>query len=95
MAGQFDSTHSLTAVYMSYHAVFCIQDSLKIVTLSHFYHDTNPPRNSLSSSSMVMLASSGAIVIRGVMGETRLREAENDSVSSKASSLIIGTEMLA
>ena len=44
---------------------------------------------------MVMLASSGAIVIRGVMGETRLREAENDSVSSKASSLIIVTEMLA
>ena len=44
---------------------------------------------------MVMLASSGAIVIRGVTGETRLREAENDSVSSKASLLIIETGMVA
>ena len=55
----------------------------------------NPPQNSLSSSSMVTLASSGETVIRGVMGETRLRLAENDSVSSNASSSIIGIEMRA
>ena len=42
---------------------------------------------------MMMLASSESTVIRVVRGETRLKLAENDSVTSKASSMIIGTEM--
>ena len=44
---------------------------------------------------MVILASSGATVIRGVRGEMRLRLAENDSISSKTSSSINGIEMVA
>ena len=44
---------------------------------------------------MVTLASSGKTVIREVMGEMTLRLAKNDSVCSKASSLIIGIEMKA
>ena len=44
---------------------------------------------------MVMLATSGSTVICWVRGEMRLRLAENDSVSSVVSSLIIGIEMWA
>ena len=44
---------------------------------------------------MVTLVASGSTVIHVVMGETRLRLAANNSVSSIASSLIIGIEMMA